>query len=344
MGKLNDSLKKLGKGLTGNDIVANKLGAIIEETAEGVAEQGGLNTKADLVGGKVPASQLPSYVDDIVEGYLYEGAFYEDAEHENEIDGEQGKIYVDLATNLTYRWSGSLFVQVNDVDLSNYYTKSEIVANPTLAGTESELEGLQIGSTKYKMPSGGNEIELIDLSLISNGTLNDLITALNWDGSTTEEKTIDLKFKDSTNNIYKYRVYVKLFNGTPTGQSDNITLEQIIINGDSKITYSTSNIETDKSTSLKNIFVDNPQHIYKLIEMPLDGKQYIVLFGKNQQNKPIINKFEIPSQGAVTYLTNYYGSLQFQSLLTLPAKPSDTTKTYVLKCVNGVLTWVEEQA
>lgn len=36
MGKLNDSLKKLGKGLTGNDIVANKLGAIIEETAEGV--------------------------------------------------------------------------------------------------------------------------------------------------------------------------------------------------------------------------------------------------------------------------------------------------------------------
>ena len=38
MGKLNDSLKKLGKGLTGNDIVANKLGAIIEETAEGVGD------------------------------------------------------------------------------------------------------------------------------------------------------------------------------------------------------------------------------------------------------------------------------------------------------------------
>lgn len=33
--------------------------------------------------------------------------------------------------------------------------KSTVAANPTLAGTETELTGLQIDSTKYKMPSGG---------------------------------------------------------------------------------------------------------------------------------------------------------------------------------------------
>lgn len=31
-----------------------------------------------------------------------------------------------------------------------------VVANPTLAGTEADLEGLQVGDTKYKIPSGGS--------------------------------------------------------------------------------------------------------------------------------------------------------------------------------------------
>lgn len=35
---------------------------------------------------------------------------------------------------------------------------TEVVANPTLAGTESDLEGLQVGDTKYKVPSGGTEV------------------------------------------------------------------------------------------------------------------------------------------------------------------------------------------
>jgi len=64
--------------------------------------------------GKVPASQLPSYVDDIVEGYLYNGALYEEAAHTTEITGEAGKIYVDLGTNKTYRWSGSAFVEISE--------------------------------------------------------------------------------------------------------------------------------------------------------------------------------------------------------------------------------------
>ena len=30
-----------------------------------------------------------------------------------------------------------------------------VVANPTLAGTEADLTGLQVGDTKYKVPAGG---------------------------------------------------------------------------------------------------------------------------------------------------------------------------------------------
>ena len=63
--------------------------------------------------GKVPSSQLPSYVDDTVEGYLHDGHFYADDQYTTEITGEGGKIYVDLATNKTYRWSGSAFVEIS---------------------------------------------------------------------------------------------------------------------------------------------------------------------------------------------------------------------------------------
>lgn len=75
-----------------------------------------LATKADLVEGMVPSSQLPSYVDDVLEFVTY-AAF--------PVTGETGKIYVAKDTNLTYRWTGSVYVRINEVDLSNYYTKTQ---------------------------------------------------------------------------------------------------------------------------------------------------------------------------------------------------------------------------
>lgn len=59
--------------------------------------------KADLVAGRVPSSQLPSYVDDVLEYETFD-AFPE--------TGESGKIYVDLETNTLYRRSPSLYVPI----------------------------------------------------------------------------------------------------------------------------------------------------------------------------------------------------------------------------------------
>lgn len=64
-----------------------------------------LAKKADLVDGKVPASQLPSYVDDVVE--------YENYAAFPQSEQEPGKIYVDKETNKTYRWSGSAYVEIS---------------------------------------------------------------------------------------------------------------------------------------------------------------------------------------------------------------------------------------
>ena len=65
--------------------------------------------------GKVPAAQLPSYVDDVIEGYKSDADFYEDSAHTaaKKITGESGKIYVDLHTNVTYRWSGTAYVEIS---------------------------------------------------------------------------------------------------------------------------------------------------------------------------------------------------------------------------------------
>lgn len=71
--------------------------------------------------GMVPASQLPSYVDDVVEGYYNkdDGKFYTDAKHTKVIIGETGKIYVDLGTDPgatssdVYRWSGSTYALIS---------------------------------------------------------------------------------------------------------------------------------------------------------------------------------------------------------------------------------------
>lgn len=81
-------------------------------------EKGAANGVATLdADGKVPASQLPSYVDDVVEGYYADDAFYKEEAHTTEITGETSKIYVDLATNKSYRYGGTAFVEITSGDM-----------------------------------------------------------------------------------------------------------------------------------------------------------------------------------------------------------------------------------
>ena len=64
-----------------------------------------LNAKADLVDGKVPSAQLPSYVDDVIEVANFAAL---------PATGESGKIYITINNNKIYRWSGSTYVEIVD--------------------------------------------------------------------------------------------------------------------------------------------------------------------------------------------------------------------------------------
>ena len=126
--ELSDTEKSNARANIGLDNVENKSSATIrgELTSSNVTTalgytpinpiaKGANNGVAELdSNGKVPSSQLPSFVDDVIEGYLYNDKFYKESAHTTEIVGESGKIYIDLSTGKTYRWSGSTFVVISD--------------------------------------------------------------------------------------------------------------------------------------------------------------------------------------------------------------------------------------
>lgn len=87
---LRDDVARLREALTSVDSALN-------------AQDQTLAIKADLVGGKVPSAQLPSFVDDVIEAANF-AALPE--------TGESGKVYITLNDNAQYRWGGSAYVEI----------------------------------------------------------------------------------------------------------------------------------------------------------------------------------------------------------------------------------------
>lgn len=92
-----------------------------------VATKGKANGFASLdANGTVPANQLPSYVDDIIDVYatydksatgeLTNIKLYSDAAHQNAITGEAGKIYINITNGeppYQFRWTGTIFARAD---------------------------------------------------------------------------------------------------------------------------------------------------------------------------------------------------------------------------------------
>ena len=107
---------------TKQEVSAGKL----DYTPENIANKGKANGYASLGGdGKVPADQLPSYVDDVLE-FASKSNFPS--------TGEKGKIYVDLSTENIFRWSGSAYVEISP----SLITQTDI----------KKLQGIEDGAEK----------------------------------------------------------------------------------------------------------------------------------------------------------------------------------------------------
>lgn len=107
---------------TKQEVSAGKL----DYTAENIENKGKANGYASLGGdGKVPADQLPSYVDDVLE-FANKSNFPS--------TGEKGKIYVDLSTENIFRWSGSAYIEISP----SLITQADI----------KKLQGIEDGAQK----------------------------------------------------------------------------------------------------------------------------------------------------------------------------------------------------
>lgn len=121
-------------------------------------EKGSANGVATLGGdGKVPSSQLPSYVDDVLE-FNNKSSF--------PTTGEAGKIYVAKDTNLTYRWSGSAYVEISP---SLALGETSSTAYP---GDKGKTNATNIASLQTRMTNveNKNSSQDTEISNIKNGT------------------------------------------------------------------------------------------------------------------------------------------------------------------------------
>lgn len=121
-------------------------------------EKGSANGVASLGSdGKVPSSQLPSYVDDVLE-FNNKSSFPS--------TGESGKIYVAKDTNLTYRWSGSAYVEISP---SLALGETSSTAYP---GDKGKTNATNISSLQTRMTSveNKNSSQDTEISNIKDGT------------------------------------------------------------------------------------------------------------------------------------------------------------------------------
>lgn len=213
-----------------------------------------LEKKADLIGGKVPAEQLPSYVDDVIDiaafvtktelvnnigkanytnknfivnsptsDSLYNKIVITNANtSQNDweiIDPEDGKIYINESNNHSYRWSGNSFV---DLD-KNFNDRLNVIENKLSIIT---LSGL---TNNYDLSTATNGISTLKTKLLNNDNSANIL----------------LKIVDTNNKSYYCKILTRDITTVSTNISVNIDIEN-------KGCIQTYNITDDNITLINN--------------------------------------------------------------------------------------------
>lgn len=134
--------------------------------------------------GKVPSTQLPSYVDDVLEFTQLD---------QLPKPGESGKIYVVTSTNLQYRWSGSDYVEIS--------------------------KSLALGETSSSAYPGDKGKATTDVvNSLSDNLVNDVLV------SQSDKNSVSLTIKSITKNPVKKNKELLLVDGEPILLTDNTSI------------------------------------------------------------------------------------------------------------------------
>lgn len=156
--KLEEALQKeIEDRKAGDTTITNSLNAFISTKGQpsGLAE---LDST-----GKVPAAQLPSYVDDVLE-FSTKAQFPQ--------IGETGKIYVSKDTNLTYRWTGTQYLEISQ-SLALGETPSTAYPGDKGKANRDALNSMPTKITSYLTPTTSTgELVKINYKYAAKDSLN----------------------------------------------------------------------------------------------------------------------------------------------------------------------------
>lgn len=187
------------------DRLDTKIDDVNEDLQDFKALKGQPNGLAELDGnGKVPASQLPSYVDDVMDAYatytvsptgvLQNIQLYADAEHETPIVGERDKIYVNITpgeVSYQFRWSGSQWVHID----SNAIIIGDITGTAYDGGKGKAMENVV-----NSMPDNLLSTFQLDQTDVNNITIS-LTGVEKSDGRYVESTLADITITPATNTV-----------------------------------------------------------------------------------------------------------------------------------------------
>lgn len=187
------------------DRLDTKIDDVNEDLQDFKALKGQPNGLAELDGnGKVPASQLPSYVDDVMDAYatytvsptgvLQNIQLYADAEHETPIVGERDKIYVNVTPgeiSYQFRWSGSQWVHID----SNAIIIGDITGTAYDGGKGKAMENVV-----NSMPDNLLSTFQLDQTDVNNITIS--LTGVEKSGGKYVQSTLaDITITPATNTV-----------------------------------------------------------------------------------------------------------------------------------------------
>lgn len=247
-GKVNITRANIGLGNVDNTSdmdkpVSTAQQAAIEDAIDGLSstyipasQKGTPNGIASLDStGKVPAAQLPSYVDDVIEGTYVNATTFHDTEG-SPVTPESGKLYIDTTTDKEYRWSGTQFSSIRDGIALGETAETAYAGNKGKANADA-IAALQAAQGNYQ-PKSDNTLNTTAKTVV--GGINEVKTTADGAASTAAanaEAIADLA--DGT---------------TPAGKADKLsTPRNISLSGD--VTGSASfdgSANAQIQTTLKN--------------------------------------------------------------------------------------------
>lgn len=247
-GKVNITRANIGLGNVDNTSdmdkpVSTAQQAAIEDAIDGLSstyipasQKGTPNGVAELDStGKVPAAQLPSYVDDVIEGTYVNATTFHDTEG-SPVTPESGKLYIDTTTDKEYRWSGTQFSSIRDGIALGETAETAYAGNKGKANADA-IAALQAAQGNYQ-PKSDNTLNTTAKTVV--GGINEVKTTADGAASTAAanaEAIADLA--DGT---------------TPAGKADKLsTPRNISLSGD--VTGSASfdgSANAQIQTTLKN--------------------------------------------------------------------------------------------